>query len=177
MENVAYAKILTILLVAGIIAFTIYHLIKMYFNTQYNLRAFEMQNKYADQSIPLKLQAYERLILMIERISIPNLISRLSTKNMRAEELVNTLMIGINQEYDFNLTQQLYISDNLWKIIHLSKNEVLAAVHEATKGIDPNAPGTEATRSLMRYYSENQPDILSKARLAIKEEAGIILPK
>lgn len=177
MESIAYAKIFTILVVAGIIAFTIYHLIKMYFNTQFNLRAFETQHKYADQSIPLKLQAYERLMLMIERINVPNLISRLATKNMRAEELINTLMIGVNQEYEFNLTQQLYISDNLWKIIKLSKNEVLAGIHEATKNVDPNAPSSEATRQLIKYFSNLKPDVLETARQAVKNEANIILPK
>jgi len=177
MESIAYAKIFTVLMVAGIIAFTIYHLIKMYFNTQYNLRAFEMQNKYSDKSIPLKLQAYERLMLMVERISVPNLISRLGTKNMRAEELINTLMIGINQEYEFNLTQQLYISDNLWKILKLSKDEVLAGIHEATKSVDPNAPASDAVNLLMKYFSNWQPNALATARKAIKDEANIILPK
>ena len=177
MESIAYAKIFTILLVAAIIAFTVYHLIKMYFNTQYNLRAFETQHKYADQSVPLKLQAYERLIIMIERISVPNLISRLATKNMRAEELINTLMIGVNQEYEFNLTQQLYISDNLWKIIKLSKDEVLAGIHEATQDVDPNSSGAEASHKLLQYFSNSSADILAKARLAIKDEANIILPK
>lgn len=177
MEGSNMQFVMSILAVTLIVSMAVYFLIKKYFDTQYALKVFENQQKFSGQSMPLKLQAYERLIMLIERISIPQLISRLGTKNMRSEELVNALMIAVNQEYDFNINQQLYISDNLWKIISLTKDEVLAFVHKSTADIDPNAPALVASNALIKAYNNWNGNPLDTARQAIKNEASLILPK
>lgn len=59
---------------------------------------------------PLQLQAYERLVMLAERIALPNLVSRANQPGMSAKEMQLLLLESIRQEYDYNATQQIYVS-------------------------------------------------------------------
>src|SRR5678816_4931261 len=63
---------------------------------------------------PLRLQAYERLVLLAERVALPNLISRLSQPGLSAREMQFLLIESIKQEYEYNSSQQIYVSETAW---------------------------------------------------------------
>jgi hypothetical protein len=91
--------------------------------------------------LAMKLQAYERLTLMCERCDFMPLIMRMQTAEMSADQLHASLMIGVTQEFDHNVTQQIYISDMLWKLISSARAETLELLSTAKR----NA-GTTASR-------------------------------
>src|SRR3954462_11632416 len=66
---------------------------------------------------PLQLQAYERLVLLCERISLPNLISRVSQPGLSAREMQVFLIESIKQEYEYNISQQVYVSTIAWDAV------------------------------------------------------------
>ena len=177
MEPNYLADIVKIGLSTLIIVLGAYYIIRKYFDTQYAIEAFKIQNKFADQSLPLKLQAYERLVLFLDRIDISNMISRLITKNMRPEEIINTLLIAVNQEYDFNLSQQLYVSDNLWKILKLTKDEIQAKIVADSSGFGNDISAQELRQKLRQSYLSWETNPIPKAKLAIKNESSLIIPK
>jgi len=72
---------------------------------------------------PLQLQAYERLVMLAERIAIPNLISRVNQGGMNAKEMQMLLLESIKQEYEYNATQQIYVSPVAWKAIRNLKDQ------------------------------------------------------
>ena len=176
MEPNYLAEIVKIGLSTLIVVLGVYYMIRKYFDTQYALEAFKMQNKYADQSLPLKLQAYERLVLFLDRIDVSNMISRLITKNMSSEEIVNTLLLAVNQEYDFNLSQQLYVSENLWKIIKLTKDEVQAKIIEDSNNLGEGLSAQELRKKMRASYISWEANPIPKAKLAIKNESSLIIP-
>ncbi len=120
--------------------------------------------------IPLKLQAYERLIMLCERISVDNLAYRLSNSDMGVKELKNAMLIAIQQEYEHNITQQVYVSENLWKILRLAKDQMQDVISR-TDGSTPS----EFITNIYKNISDTKADPISYARKAIKNEAELLM--
>jgi len=152
-----------------------YLILKQYMQGQYQLKALELQAKYSKDAIPLKLQAYERLLLLCDRIHMPNLILRLKTKDMNAVELKNSMIISIQKEYEHNMAQQLYTSQNLWDILTLSKNDLISMVNKIGDAYDKTVDADTLAHALLSEYGSLQKSPLNYAIAAIKEEAKIIL--
>jgi len=176
MEPNYLADIVKIGLSTLIIVLGAYYIIRKYFDTQYAVEALKLQNKFSNQSLPLKLQAYERLVLFLDRIDVSNMMNRLTTKNMSSQEVINTLLIAVHQEYDFNISQQLYVSENLWKILSLTKDQIQAKII-ADSNTYADLSASELKAKLRKSYLEWAENPIPKAKLALKEESSLVIPK
>lgn len=163
-------EIIKITLPALIVFLTIYFIMKSYLAQQYQLQLLSMKQKNVKHTIHLKLQAYERLMMLCERISIPNLILRLRTRDMNVEELTNSMILAIQQESNHNLTQQVYITDELWNIITLAKNETLNEISEVSKKLDQSSLGTNLVNAFTNSNELTSETIIAHAKKAIKQE-------
>lgn len=134
----------------------------------------EMQFEKSSRSYAAKLQAYERLILFLDRISVPNLVMRLQEEGMNAESLSTAMIISIQKEFEHNITQQLYVKDNLWSIIVLIKDEVSAGIAMCADE-NSGAPYKDFIRAAMDYHQKKGQTWIAKGQKAIKEEAGLLL--
>ena len=94
-------------------------------------------------NIDLKLQAYERLTIFLARIDPWRLLSlvKISEKNIKSIE--DSLLKIIISEFEYNLSQQVYISDNLWELIETSKNKTIQLILSVKEGLDKNSTGQE----------------------------------
>ena len=82
--------------------------------------------KTADENFltkPLRLQAYERLVLLAERIALPNLISRISQPGLSARDMQFLLIESIKQEYEYNASQQIYVSEAAWDAVRSLRDQ------------------------------------------------------
>src|SRR5690606_3917144 len=104
-------EIIKITIPALIVFATVHTLLKQYLEKQYQLRKLDLKQDQTKTTTRLRLQAYERLSLFCERISIPSLILRLRSEKMNAMELRLAMMIAIQKEFEHNITQQVYVSD------------------------------------------------------------------
>jgi len=101
---------------------------------------------------------------------------RLQNKSMTVEDLKMAMMVTVQKEYEHNVTQQVYVSDNLWKIISLAKDDVLNTINTISDRIDQGEDAQLLRESLMVHLSSNAEKIIvEKAKLAIKKEIGLIL--
>ncbi len=151
---------------------TVYVMLKNYLDQQYKLQVLSLRQKNTKHSIPLKLQAYERMTMLCERINIPNLILRLRTKEMSAVEITNSMILAVQQEYDHNLTQQVYITDQLWDIVTLAKNEVL---NEISSFSSLSAPQDNARVLIdkIKNIELSSVSAIKHSKRAIKEELNL----
>ncbi|MDA8693297.1 hypothetical protein N9L92_04480 [Saprospiraceae bacterium] len=154
---------------------TSYYILKQYIDSQYNMKAMEAKSKYRKDAIPLKLAAYERLLLLCDRIHLPNLILRLNDRGMNAMELKNAMIISIQQEYEHNLAQQLYTSQQLWDIITLAKNDLMSIVTNVSQQYTDSDKSNDLAHAIIKEYGGLEKNPLKFAIGAIKEEAKIIL--
>ena len=106
-------------------------------------------------SLPMKLQAYERLLLLADRIALPNLVSRINQPGLSARETQLILTQTIKQEFDHNITQQIYVSEEAWEAIRNLKEQNILIINQVSSFLPENAMGSELNKSLMSLLLEN----------------------
>ena len=130
------AKILEILgytlpsLVTGGVA---YFLFESYFKDQQNTRRWLLQKENTKDLLPLRLQAYERLTLLMERIHPAQILVRNTPVSNDKKEYENFIIDQIQQEFEHNLSQQIYVSGECWSIIQTAKNATIQMIRIAAQ--------------------------------------------
>ncbi|WP_293872209.1 hypothetical protein [Flavobacterium sp.] len=109
-----------------------YYLFDSYFKDQQNTRRWLIQKENQKQSFPLRLQAYERLALFLERINPTKLLIRVAPLNNNKLDYQNLLIQHIEQEYEHNITQQVYVTDALWTMLLTAKNTIIQNIRKTT---------------------------------------------
>lgn len=110
-----------------------YYLFDSYFKDQQNTRRWLLQKDNRKDTLPLRLQAYERMTLFVERINPSQLLVRIAPISGDKNEYANYVIAQIEQEFEHNLTQQIYISDECWSIITTAKNATIQMIRLGTK--------------------------------------------
>ncbi|HRF24837.1 MAG TPA: hypothetical protein PLR98_11760, partial [Chitinophagaceae bacterium] len=87
---------------------------------------------------PLRLQAYERLVLLTERIALPNLISRLNQPGISALEMKIILTENIKHEFEYNSTQQLYVNQSGWDAVCNLKEQNIMLINSVAASLPLN---------------------------------------
>src|SRR5665213_261366 len=103
----------------------------------------------------LKLQAYERLILLADRISIPNLISRCNQPGFSCREMQALLTQTLKQEFEHNITQQMYVSPEAWDAVRNLKEQNLLIVNQIASFLPAEASGQDLNKSLLELVMQN----------------------
>ena|SRR5215211_6420856 len=98
---------------------------------------------------PLQLQAYERLVLLCERIALPNLITRLSQPGLTVREMQVFLIETIKQEYEYNASQQIYVSQQAWEAVRNLRDQNMLAINSIAKTLSPDAKASELNREII----------------------------
>jgi hypothetical protein len=165
-------EIVKIAFPALVVAFTVYYVLRELFHQQNQLRQLDNQKTQKQASLPIRLQAYERLSLLCERLAIPNLLMRVKYQDMNAATLRVSLMLAIQQEYEHNVTQQVYVSDQLWAIIQATRDDALQFLDIVTDKVDKKATGHQLAEALLQYHAQREADPIATAQAAIRKEAS-----
>jgi hypothetical protein len=103
----------------------------------------------------LQLQAYERLILLTDRIALPSLIQRVNQPGLSAREMQSLLTLSIRQEFEHNITQQLYVSPEAWDAVRNYKDQNLLIVNQVGAFLPEGAGGNDLNRQLLDLLMQN----------------------
>ena len=111
----------------------------------------------APSSAPLQMQlrAYERLILLTERISLPNLISRTNMPGISGKDMQMMLVQTIRQEFDHNITQQLYVTSEAWDAVRNLKEQNIHIINQVASFLPDDVSGTELNKHLLEMILQN----------------------
>jgi hypothetical protein len=149
--------------VAGIgIVYIAFYLFKPYLDKSNNLQLLDLKKAINSQTLPLRLQAYERLVLFTDRINPANLLIRLNGNGYTAAELHSLVVADIRNEYQHNVTQQIYVSDRAWAVTKRVKDDTLSLVNNAVTALPETATGLDLGRFILNHLSrleENPYDI------------------
>lgn len=168
-------EIVKLTIPALIVFLTVYQLLKQYLDGQQRMKAIDLKQSQQKTTLPLKLQAYERLSLFCERISIPGLLLRVRKEGMTASQLRIALLMSVQNEYEHNITQQVYVSEQLWQIIKIARDEAVNTISLVAESIDPKADAKELAGALIHFLNQREVTGLDQALLAVKKEAAVIL--
>ncbi len=103
----------------------------------------------------LQLQAYERLILLVDRIALPNLINRLNEPGLTAREMQAGLIHNIKGEFEYNITQQMYVSQDAWDAVRNLKDQNMLIVNQITSFLPAEATAQDLNRSILEMLMQN----------------------
>lgn len=117
-----------------------------------------MDSAHGDTVAPnrqIQLQAYERLILLTDRIALPNLIQRANQPGLSAREMQSLLTLSIRQEFEHNITQQIYVSAEAWDAVRNYKDQNTLIVNQVGSFMPEEATGNDLNRQLLEMLMEN----------------------
>lgn len=168
-------EIIKITVPALIVYFTAYNLLSRLIENQLQQKSLELRQEAKEQTLVMRMNAYERLTLLCERISIPNLLLRLRGSSKTAQDLRMAMLMTVQQEFEYNLSQQVYVSQKLWEIIQVARDNTVNLIEQLAKQVPPDAPSRELA-ALYLSHLERHPDLsLETALAAIRKEAAVYL--
>ena len=111
-----------------------------------------VKSESSNETRPLQLQAYERLVMLAERIGLPNLVSRANQQfSGSAGEMRGLLLESIKQEYDYNATQQIYVSPVAWEALRNLKEQNMLIINQVAGSLPNGATGFDLNKRLMEF--------------------------
>ncbi|MBQ0735453.1 hypothetical protein [Aquimarina celericrescens] len=143
---------------------------KQHTNNEERRRRFLLHREHQKQAFPLRLQAYERMALFLERISPGKLLFRMAPVGEDKEGYESLLVHTIDQEFEHNLTQQIYVSDECWNTIIAAKNATIAMIRKTALKEEVDSADKMREVILTQLVEKGAPG--AAALLKIKEEVG-----
>ena len=148
-EGLAYA--LPALVTGGVA----YYILSAFIKQDNNEKKFAALLEKKKESLPIKLQAYERMLLFCERINPVKLLIRVNPIGDKTESYLHLLIANIEQEFEHNLVQQLYISDDSWKAVVATKLAIIAKLRKISETSETAIELRE--KVLINYTKEENP--------------------
>ena len=143
------------LTIAGIgVVYVAFYLLKPYLDKSERLQILELKKASDNQTLPLRLQAYERVVLFVERINPSSLLLRLSGTSYSAAELHMIAVQEVSNEYQHNITQQVYVSSRAWAVVRRLKDDTVNLLNGTLRGLPENATGLDFSRALLTHLSQ-----------------------
>jgi hypothetical protein len=158
---VIYSFLLEVLklTLAGIgIVMVAFYLAKPYLENKEKLQLLEFKKSTSAHTLPLRLQAYERAVLLIDRINPANLLPRLNATAYTAAELHSLIVAEVRNEFQHNVTQQLYISHRAWQLVKRIKDDTLNLVNNVSKSMPEGSSGMDFSRAMLSHLSKLEGD-------------------
>lgn len=137
-----------------LVLIAVYLMLSSFFDNEDRRRRAELRAQNQRQSMPIRLQAYERLALFLERISPNSLLVRVKAGDLSNSAYLVLLQKAIRDEYSHNLSQQIYISDELWDYVVTAQSAMVSLLNTVSATLPPDATGAELSEALLRAAME-----------------------
>ena len=159
-----------ILIPAGAVLYAMYLVVKSFLDKELQKQQLKVRNKSIETVLPNRLHAYERICLFLERISPNNLVVRLNNGQYTAQEFQQIMLREIREEYNHNVSQQVYMSDEAWELVKTAKEDLIVSINEATFGLADDATGLDLSKELFERTMSKDVDPIQKALTEVKNE-------
>lgn len=167
-----FLEILKITLPALVVGVTVYFVVREMMRRQIQMQHQHLQSQRQSGTMPLRMQAYERLSLFIERLSLPGLLMRTHNDEMSATTLRLTMLLNVQQEFEHNISQQVYVSDQLWRVIEATRDDLIEFITVVSEKVPKDAPSRQLRDALIGYQQQREQDPIAIAQMAIRKEAA-----
>lgn len=164
---IEYGKIL---LPASVVLYAMYLLVRSFIIKEIELKKLEVRTRSIETILPNRLQAYERMCLFLERISPPNMLLRLNNPGYSAREFHKLLLDEIRNEYNHNVSQQIYMSEDVWNMIKNAKEDLTILINEASSNMGAEATSLDLARKIFELALDKKVEPLGHALSELKKE-------
>lgn len=163
MDADKFLELLLYCVPAAIVAALAHFQFKQYFGGEQRRRQFELARENQKHALPLRLQAYERLALLLERIDPVKALLRISPISEDKNDYAEFVIAQIDQEFEHNLTQQIYVTDDCWGVILTTKNATIQMLRKAAS--EPNIANADQLREsvIKAVFEQGSPSVTALA--------------
>lgn len=159
-----------ILLPAGTVLYAMFLVVKSFLTKEMEKKLVDIKIKNTETVLPIRLQAYERICLFLERISPNNLVVRLNDASLSASQFQQVLITEIRQEFNHNLSQQVYLSDEAWEMVKNAMEDIVSVVNIAAQKLQSDDKGVELAKKIFELMMEKNNDPIAIALKRVKDE-------
>lgn len=163
-------ELLKILIPAAAIIYGMYLTVQTFLQKQFEQKQLEIKLKNAELVTPLRLQAYERMTLFLERITPNILLVRLGNNGMQVLDFQQLLLKEIREEFNHNLSQQVYLSHEAWEKTRQAMNEIIALINTSSAGLATDAPAIDLSKKIFEHVIIENKQPTTEALKFLKEE-------
>jgi len=152
-----------------------YIVLRAFLDRESKMRLIEFRQTKLRESLPVRLQAYERLTVFLERIALHNLLPRVRKGEMTVMEFRNSIINNIRMEYEHNISQQIYVSTEAWGMIRAAKEEIISIINRNAMELLPELPGIELHKKIIAELAETEEDIITQKSIdQLKREVALL---
>lgn len=166
-----YSTLLFVVAPALLVALSSYMIIKKMLEGEARRKGAELIMETRKITIPMRLQAYERLVLLLDRIAPESLVIRVHKNDITNQDLQLALLSAIRAEYEHNLSQQLYVSMETWEAVKAAKESIVSMVNEVAMKVKPEEPSIVMARAILERSASSDLEYLNDAMQRLKNEA------
>ena len=159
-----------ILLPAALVLYAMYLTFRSFLQKEMEKKLLDLRMKNKEQVLPIRLQAYERMCLFLERISPKNILPRINDGSLSSGELHQSLLAEIREEWNHNLSQQLYMSDEAWNLVRNAQEEIITIINECRTRVEPESRGIELAKAIIAQLMEREHDPVDYPLQFLKNE-------
>ena len=162
--------LIKVILPAGLVLWAMYLTVSSFIKKDLVEKELAIKAEITKTLLPIRLQAYERMTLFLERISPNNLLIRLNGRTSNVVEFQQLMLAEIREEFSHNLSQQVYMSDEAWTVVKNAMNETVALINLSARELAPNAPALELSKRIFEVIMEKNVNPSDEALRVIKQE-------
>lgn len=166
----ALLDLVKILVPASVVLYAVYLMVRSFIIKEIELKKLEIRSRSIETVLPVRLQAYERMTLFLERTSPQNLLVRINQPGLNAREFHKLLLEEIRNEYNHNVSQQVYIGEEVWSVIKNAKEDLVIEINEAAQMVPSDAPSIELAKRIFEVALSKKVDPMALALSELKKE-------
>ncbi len=166
----ALIEFLKILVPASVVLYAVYLMVRAFIAKELELKRLEVRGRSIETILPARLQAYERITLFLERISPQNLLVRLNNPAYSARDFQKILLDEIRNEYNHNVSQQVYMSEEVWNMVKNAKEDLIIQINEAAGAMKDDASSIDLARQIFQTGLDKKVEPLTHALSELKKE-------
>jgi len=150
-----------------------YYLLKMFLDKEAEKNQVQLRLDMQKITLPVRMQAYERLVLLLERIEPAGLMVRTNAPGMSAYELQSALVLSVRSEFEHNLSQQLYVSAKAWEMVRNAREETIKRINTAAMQLPADATSADLASLILINDIDSVHSAVKAALDLLKSEARI----
>jgi hypothetical protein len=148
----------------------VFLMLKQFFEYQLKKNSVDIRRLNQQTITPLRLQAYERIVLLLERINPGTMAMRLNQQNLSKKELHQLLIANIRNEYEHNVTQQIYMTRTAWEAVKKAKEESIKIINVAATTVPDNHHAYELASAILELSLKLEKTPTQEAIDLLKQE-------
>jgi hypothetical protein len=159
-----------IIIPASLVLYAVFLTVRSFIAKEIELKKLEVRTRSIETILPARLQAYERMTLFLERIAPQNLLIRLNNPGYVARDFQKILLDEIRNEYNHNVSQQVYMSEEVWNQVRNAKEDLIIMINDSASQLPPEATSIDLSKKIFEAVMNKNVDLIAHALTELRKE-------